>query len=506
MSSTSGTAPGGAPAPGTRPPAEKPWSLRRRLGLLAGGGAAALALGSGLLADLVLESRLRRDFDDDLQEKARVIATLTEQEGEELEFEAIGSALPEFQAVRRPEYYEIWRGDGSVWVRSPSLGEKHLKRRTVSGKGPWFFNRRLPDGREGRIVQVEFEPRYVVRGADGEEVNVGPEALPAGVPRTPMTLTLARDLSELRQAIGRVRVVLGGAAIAFVAGLIVLVHWAISSTLAPLERLADRVAALEPDSLDGRIGAAGLPSEVTPLAGRLDDLLERLKEAFERERLFSSNVAHELRTPVAELRNLAEVAARWPGDREAIRAFFGDVEHVAGQMEGLIANLLALARSEAGAETLQPEEAVLEDLTRGVWERLKARAAERGLSLDLQTRGSGVLVTDVGMLRLILHNLLGNAIEYAPQGSAVACALDVEEPGFRLSVSNPAPALGPEDVGRLFDRFWRKDEARGGGRHAGLGLTLVRSLCGTLGYRVEPTLAADHTLAIHVSGPRVVSA
>jgi signal transduction histidine kinase len=505
MSSTSGPSSAGARPAGARP-AARPWSLRRRLGLLAGGGAAALALGSGLLADLVLESRLRRDFDEDLAEKARVIATLTEQEGPDLEFEALGSALPEFQRTHRPEYYEIWGQDGATWERSPSLGDEHLRRRAVTGKGPWYFNRRLMDGREGRIIQLEFEPRYVVRDAAGEERNVDAASLPPGSPRSTMTLALARDLSDLRGAIGRVRAVLGGAAIAFVAGLIVLVRWAISSTLAPLQRLADRVAALDPDSLGERLGAAGLPTEVTPLAGRLDDLLERLKAAFERERLFSSNVAHELRTPVAELRNLAEVAARWPGDKEAIRAFFGDVEHVAGQMEGLIANLLALARTEAGAETLQPEEAVLEDLTRAVWERLRARAAERGLSLDLQARGSGILVTDVGMLRLILHNLLGNAIDYAPRGSAVACALSVEEPGFRLSVSNPAPALEPEDVGRLFDRFWRKDEARGGGQHAGLGLTLVRSLCATLGYRVEPSLGPDHTLAIHVSGPRVVSA
>ena len=483
------------------------WSLRRRLGLLTGGGAAALALGLGLMADLVLESRLRRDFDADLAEQARVIATLTERNGEELEFEAVGSALPEFQRARNPEYYEVWDGRGASWRTSPSLGDgEHLKRHGGNGTLPRLYNRRLPDGREGRYILLEFEPRYVVRDARGEEHYVDAESLPASR-RTTMTLALARDVVDLRMAIGRVRAVLGGAAIAFVAGLIVVVRWAVSSTVAPIERLADRVAALEPGNLDSRVGTAGLPVEVTPLACRVDDLLERLKQALERERLFSSNVAHELRTPVAELRNLAEVAARWPGDTEAIRAFFGDVEHVAGQMEGLIANLLALARSEAGADALNPEEAILEDLTRGVWERLKARAAERGLSLDLQARGQGVLVTDVGMLRLILQNLLGNAIEYAPQGSAVACAVSVEEPGFRLSVSNPAPALRQEDVGRLFDRFWRKDEARGGGgQHAGLGLTLVRSLCSTLGYRVEPNLGPDRVLSIQVSGPRVVSA
>jgi signal transduction histidine kinase len=144
-------------------------------------------------------------------------------------------------------------------------------------------------------------------------------------------------------------------------------------------------------------------------------------------------------------------------------------------------------------------------MARAVWTRLGRRAEERRLSLDLEGAPRGVVVTDVAKLRLILTNLLGNAVEYAPTGSAVACHVAIEEPSFHLSVSNPAPDLERDDLGRLFDRFWRKDEARGGGRHAGLGLTLVRSLCATLGYRVEPRLS-EGILAIQISGPRVVSA
>jgi len=490
-------------APDT-PPARR-WSLRRRLGLLTGGGATVLAIASGLSADLIMERRLRRDYDSDLLEKARVLETLTEQEGDDLEFEAVGDALPEFSRAEKPEYFEIWHDGGETFVRSTSLGDRHLTRAAVPAPRPLLKNRRLPDGREGRTIQLDFVPRFVVRDAEGAEHSVAAAEMPPGVHRQPMTLVLARDLAELRIALTRVRAVLGGAAIAFVVGLIAVVRWAIGRSLRPLQRLADRVERLDPDALDARFSTPDLPAEIVPLASRLDDLLRRLREAIERERLFSSNVAHELRTPVAELRSLAEVAARWPGDREAIRGFFSDVETVAGQMEGLIANLLALARSEAGAETLQPEEAVLEDLTRAVWERLRARAQARALSLDLTARGAGTVVTDVAKLKLILTNLLGNAVDHAPPGSTVACEVRVEEPGFQVSVSNPAPGLEREDLGRLFDRFWRKDEARAG-HNAGLGLTLVRSLCVTLGYRVEPRLSDEGRLRIEITGPRVVSA
>src|SRR5262245_25501570 len=163
------------------PRARQRWSLRRRLGLLTGGGAAILAIGSGISADLLLERRLRRDYDADLLEKARVLATLTEQEGEELEFEAVGDTLPEYRRSAKPEYFEIWHSGGETFVRSPSLGEGHLTRSSAPADRPILKNRRLPDGREGRTIQIDFDPRMVIRGPDGMEHSVAPEAIPPGL-------------------------------------------------------------------------------------------------------------------------------------------------------------------------------------------------------------------------------------------------------------------------------------------------------------------------------------
>ncbi len=477
-------------------------SIRRRLVLLVGGGAVTLAVASGLATGLLFEARLARALDRELADKARLLAALSEQEGEKVLFEFVSEMMPESRSREGGEYFEVWIEGEDALARSESLGTDDLPRQPGRSSEPRFSDLVLPDGRPGRAVQVDYEPRLELEIGGAERV-LPPHRAPPGLFVHPMTLVVAVGTEGLRQAVDQLRVVVVAVFLSLVVGLTLLIRWAVGRGLEPVANLADRVAAADPASAAVRFASRELPREIAPLAERLDELVARLESAVDRERLFSSNVAHELRTPVAELRGLAEVAQRFPEERAAIEGFFSDVVDVAGQMERLIANLLTMARCEAGSEPVDTSEVELGDLLRRVWLHRKAAADKRGVTLADRVPDGLWVVTDAVKLELILGNVVGNAVEHGPAGSTVETTADVTAGRFRVTVANPAPWIGEDDLDRLFDRFWQKDEARAGiAQHSGLGLPLVRVLCGILGYEVAARLRPDGPLEITIHGPQ----
>jgi two-component system sensor histidine kinase QseC len=234
---------------------------------------------------------------------------------------------------------------------------------------------------------------------------------------------------------------------------------------------------------------------------QINALLGRLEAGFKRERRLSSDIAHELKTPIAELRNLGEVGVRWPEDRASVRQFFEDAGAIAQHMERIVVNLLALARYDEGHEQVWTAPVEVAEVVDAAWKPLIREAAVKRLELRQEVSRTLRFDTDPEKFALIVANLLSNAVAYSPSGSTVVCAS--EETGTRASVSfsNRAENLQPQDLDVMFDRFWRKDEARTGGRNAGLGLALVRALADLLGIEVETRLLPDRTFRITLSRP-----
>ena len=260
--------------------------------------------------------------------------------------------------------------------------------------------------------------------------------------------------------------------------LAVLLVWrTLAAGLRPLDQVAAQVARLDAETLDTRIGVSPTPTELAPIVEQLNALLDRLDLSFERERRFAGNVAHELRTPIAELRSLAEVATRWPDDAQATARFFADVAAIAGRMEGVIADMLLLARCQAGVETASEESLSLNEVIAATWERLGA-PDDRALRVELP--GEVVVASDAGKLDIIFANLLGNALSYGTAGSEIVCAGVADAGGLRVEITNPAEPMASEELARLAEPFWRRDIARAASDHAGLGLSVVASLAALL--------------------------
>lgn len=272
---------------------------------------------------------------------------------------------------------------------------------------------------------------------------------------------------------------------------LIAMFWIVRRGLMPLNRIARKTGELGPEDLTYRFPVQGLPMELRPICARLNDLFERLQAAFDRERRFSANVAHELRTPITVLRTLCEVWLEYGEDeerRQDTRKILQDTLEIAEQMEHLVTALLALVRSESGQCRLSLEKLDLAGSVREAWASFGESAREKNLSCTLDLPKAVPVETDRELIGAILTNLFSNAVAYSPDRGSVRCVLERRDSGFQLDLENSTTDLEAGDLTHLTEPFWRKDPARTDGGHGGLGLALVSAYAGLLKLSFEVDL------------------
>jgi len=220
------------------------------------------------------------------------------------------------------------------------------------------------------------------------------------------------------------------------------------------------------------------------LAGRA---LRPIKEAMERQRTFMADASHELRTPLSLIRASAEILQRHP--EEPISAHRQEVEDIIGESERLarlVSQLLTLARADAGRLPLHREEVDLAQLARDAVRQLSPRLQEKGLQGEVVAPGPVPLWGDATRLRELLFILLDNAIKFTPAGGRVEVRAAADGDRARLEVADTGVGIDPQDLPRIFDRFYRADRARrrdeDGG--AGLGLAIAKAIVEAHGGRI----------------------
>lgn len=458
-------------------------SIGRHLTVRLLGALLALAATAGAFLFLYVRSHLIAGFDRSLGAEARTVASLAVRDNGKLEFNPSETDLAEFRAGRHAGYYELWKTDGTLVARSPSVGQGHLPKFVPPMSAPIYDDITLPNGRQGRAVFYRFMPR----SEDDEESARRRPAAALPAPIAPLVLTVAQDRHEIDETLRVLASSLVVAALVLAATTTVVVLLTVRTGLRPLHQLGAEADAIEAQSLHARFSTDELPLELQPIGRRLNQLLARLDEAFARERRFTGDVAHELRTPIAELKSLAEVAIKWP-DQAAAGQGYRDALDIANHMESLVGTLLAIARSEAGAQPVKMDPVNLCELLRDSWKRQEAAAKARHLNMRWDLPLSATIRSDRTMLLSLLGNLLANAVAYCPDGGSIDCRISPEDGQLALSISNSCNGLVPGDLPRLFDPFWRKDPARSGGLHCGLGLSLVAAYAAALGAAIRAEL------------------
>jgi two-component system sensor histidine kinase QseC len=223
--------------------------------------------------------------------------------------------------------------------------------------------------------------------------------------------------------------------------------------------------------------------------------MRRLFDARDRERRFSRAVAHELRTPLAEMRMLADVGAI-SDSLDKTKQSLREVSRTADELQRIVDTLLALARYESGQESPQFEPVDLAGETRRLVRRYEELARGRSLTLQVQLPDERWIVADQSLLQRLLANLLANAVAHAPNGSTVEVRLGSAGP---LHIRNAAPHLEQRDVAHLAESFYRKG-TRGEGVHAGLGLPLATSIAKVSKLRLDLQLDQQNDFVATLNG------
>jgi two-component system phosphate regulon sensor histidine kinase PhoR len=226
-----------------------------------------------------------------------------------------------------------------------------------------------------------------------------------------------------------------------------------------------------------------LVARVAPVtaAGRgavlvLHDITE-LRKADQVRRDFVANVSHELRTPLTAIKGYAEALLDDPDDADAREKFLDIIHRHATRMERLVKDLLRLARLDAGQETTEMVPTDVEGLLRGIANDFEPIAAQKQQTIEVVTNpGAKLLVTDAAKLHDIARNLIENAVNYTPDGGAIDVRAEVLDGRFQMTVSDTGHGIEPDDLGRVFERFYRVDKSRARPGGTGLGLSIVKHL------------------------------
>ena len=352
------------------------------------------------------------------------------------------------------------------------------------------------------------ERSTTMAGKQGKPFRVASAAVAVGLPSTHSdTVQIAIDTSQEEELLARYRLWFWGILLA-TSVIFPLVGYRIARHgIRPVEEIAATARRITSTNLRERIESEGYPLELASLAGTFNAMLERLEESFERISRFSADIAHDLRTPVNNIRGEAEVALARARTADEYRDVLESSLEEAVRLSELIGDLLFLARAESPFTELHRENVNIGELLITVRDYYEASAINAGISLVVNDGAEPLNAElDRSLILRAVSNLVSNAIVHTPRKGTVTLAATKEDATIRIEVSDTGVGIPAEALPRVFDRFFRVDPSRAktsGG--TGLGLAIVQSILTLHGGSAEITSQLGHGTRVSLHIPALTT-
>lgn len=312
---------------------------------------------------------------------------------------------------------------------------------------------------------------------DGTQLRILAEKIPVGLPESHnLIVQVATDLAHHEAFMVSFRLALWATVglAAFASGL--LGWFAARRGLAPLREISQNAARITVHHLDKRLPVEFIPIELADVARTLNEMLARLEESFLKLSGYSSELAHELRTPVSNLLTQTQVTLSTTRTAEEYKEILASNAEEFERLSKTISDMLFLAKAENNLLVPSLEQVNLRTEADGILEFYEVLAEESKIQLSIE--GQAVVKGDRLMLRRAMSNLLSNAFRHTPEGGYIKVHIATRiDNAATVSVSNTGETIAPEHMPRLFDRFYRVDSHRlHDSERTGLGLAITRSI------------------------------
>ncbi len=464
-------------------------SIQRRLIAVVVISQLLLAIALAMVALYFTRRQLREAFDSQLRGRAMTIAALvrySEETHPRLIFE--DDMVPPSLEKDRPDLYEVRGSDGHLIARSPEW-PADLKPKPRKNRPHADFDLA---GVHYRAVILEKLP----------VLDREPDIPPGDV----LNVIYAAPTDEMTRAIAFAGLGIAIGTVVLLAMTVMLSVWALRRSLRPLAELAGSASTISTSNWElNPSDAARETMELAPLTQAMTTMLAGLHRAFDQQREFLANAAHELKTPVAILKSTLQSLLQRPRQAEEYRAGLEQALEDMARLEKLLHSMLRLARAEqwaAGSVRRDLEVVEVAATCQSAIDRLAPIARERNVSIELNKDGAMPIHADAEDLELIWVNLIENAIRFSPTGGRIQLRLHAKGGNGVVEVADSGPGMSHDELAHIFERFHRGDSSRAretGGY--GLGLAISKALAEAYGGTIMADSNPGQGMRMSVSLP-----
>ncbi|MBA6339495.1 HAMP domain-containing histidine kinase [Colwellia sp. MB02u-10] len=448
-----------------------------------------------MLTDLAVDTWISGEFDLAMINKAGLLTTLVSEDTHEIDFDFADEFMPEFSGVNDPEYFQLWL-DNKVFERSKTLDLfdiNQLPRVDLAGNSSSITDIVLPDGRSGRMYFAKFKPQI---DSDVRE-SQGLTKAQFVKQQKPMELAYAISNEGVNQILWFVDIIFIFTSISAIIAVRFIVFNVVEHGLRPIEQLNIELKQINLNSTVSTIDTTNLPKELIAIAHGINHFISENKVLYAREKRVTSDIAHELKTPIAELLSLSEVAIKFPHEKQLTESFKTDVLTITERLRNIVNGILLLQKSTNNA-TLKKQQVNLEALLNSVI--MREKKANRVVNVNFDQSCENVYTNEFA-LTTIMSNLINNALYYSPASSSVTVNVEPHSHNNQLmiKVSNLSKHdYAEKDLALFFEPLWQKDSSRTSAERYGLGLAIVKSYCESLSADLNVTMSAKKELTFTI--------